>query len=168
MNRMPSRQQSHPHQVDFIAVLILFGVFVLSGVLLIRFGTHIYENILSSMNSNDDRRTAIAYITQKVRQNNEAGAIEAGEFDGHSALLLHQTFNNADYITYLYENEGSLCELFCAANAELTAGAGSAILPVQSVDFEDTDQGILVKLVTADGSPDQFVLHTIQTASAAS
>lgn len=162
MHQSDRRSGTQSHYVDFLAVLFLFGVFVISGILLIQFGTRIYEHVLTSMNENDDRRTAVAYITQKVRQNEDAGAVSTGEFDGYNALLLSQEYNEKTYITYLYAKDGNLCELFCAEDANLSADTGTAILPVQSAAFSQTAQSIRVQLVTEDGASNSFLIHTLE------
>lgn len=153
--------QNSRHAVDLFAVIILFAGFVLVGISMVLFGSRIYQKVLASMEANGDIRTAEAYITQKVRQAQTTGAISVTSFDGRSALSLREDYGDEAYLTYLYENDGELCELFCAEDAALTAEAGSVILPLDSLSFEQvTDRAVSISLTTKAGAHQQFLLNT--------
>lgn len=145
-------------------VLLLLAVLVIIGELLICMGTGVYENILSSMNSNDTYRTASAYILQKVRQNNDSGAIRADSIEGHDALVLQQCLGGDIYETWLYAQDGELCELFARAdNDSLSAGAGSPVVELLdlTVDPAGNDASLIVTLVFSSGQ--QRLLIPLQT-----
>ena len=63
---MEERQQRHI--IDILFVLALFGIFALSAIFLITIGANIYGKTMNNMERNFDTRTALAYITEKVRR----------------------------------------------------------------------------------------------------
>lgn len=128
---MNSRNENR-HMVDILFILTLFFVFALSALTLVILGANVYRTTVNHMNSNFDNRTSYAYITQKIRQNDEAGTITVGTFDGCDALIMTSEVNNTIYNTYLYEYDGNLCELLARADIEMTKEGGNAIMPLDS------------------------------------
>lgn len=53
-------------------------------------------------------RTALSYVTEKIHQADEYGAVYAGTFDGQDAIVIRQTYSEQTYVTYLYEYDGYL------------------------------------------------------------
>ena len=160
---------------SLLFVLILFGVMLLSGVMLIAMGTGVYENVLTSMDANDDSRTAPAYIRQKIRQAGDAGAVSAGELDGCDAIVIRESIGGETYLTCLYCDDGSLKELLIReGNESVSASAGSEVLKLESMTVTEAGDAagsgesgdaaqagdaaggscdsLLVSLTTADGT----------------
>lgn len=79
--------KSRQHSSDLLFILLLFASLVLICILLIAMGCGVYENVLDSMNRNDDSRTVSAYLLQKVRQNQDLGAVSSGTLDGRMPLF---------------------------------------------------------------------------------
>ncbi len=150
------------HSIDIIFVLLLLGMFALSGITLIVLGTQIYQNILTGMERNSDARTARAYITQKLRQGQRASAIRIGSLDDIPTLEITQQFNGTDYVTKLYATDGKLKELFETMDAELPASAGSDVTAVDALTFDELPGGIAVHLVTATGKTQDFFVYTLE------
>ena len=73
-------------------------------------------------------RTALAYVSEKIRQNDESGAVSLCELDGIPALTLSQRMEDTSYITYLYFQDGALKELLTEASREVSAEQGTAII----------------------------------------
>ena len=71
---MEERQQRHI--IDVLFVLALFGIFALSAIFLITIGADIYGKTMNNMERNFDARTALAYITEKVRQSDFPNRID--------------------------------------------------------------------------------------------
>ncbi len=155
------RIRNEGHIVDFLFVLGLFFVFAFSALMLILIGSGVYKKTVDRMNENFNLRTTTAYITEKIRQGDIAGAVTVEDFDGNNALVLTQDYYGAEYSTYLYEYDGHLKELFTAKDNKLSADAGTDILPVRS--FEATHMGgRLWKLtvVEEDGSVQEVLVST--------
>lgn len=136
MNRQKER-----HIIDILFVISLFCIFALSAVFLITVGANIYGKTVSHMEDNFNCRTSFAYVTEKIRQADEKGAVSAGEFDGLPAILITETVENTCYITYLYAYNGYLKELMIREDTPLSPEAGQDILPVTEFSFQKiTDQ----------------------------
>ena len=128
------------HIVDILFVLALFGVFAVSALVLVTIGANVYQNTVEDMECNFDSRTAMAYLTEKIRQNDGAGSVSIGELEGVEALLLKQEIEGENYITYLYFHEGSLRELFIKEGADLVGSALSAGQTIMSLDALKLEQ----------------------------
>lgn len=150
---MNNPRQKARHSADMIFVLVLFAFLVLTGLLLISMGTGVFEQVLSNMNRNDRTRTASAYILQKVRQNQDAGAIQTGNLDGYPAVQIRQNIDGQDYTTWLYCDGIHLKELLARSdNDSLRASAGSDILELKKMAVSEEEGSILVTLTdTEDG-----------------
>ena len=125
------------HMVDILFVLTLFFVFALSALTLVVLGANVYRSTVDHMDESFTDRTSYAYVTQKLRQNDEAGALSLAEFGGCDACVFTQEINNTIYKTYIYEYDGYLCELLARADMEMEPGAGTRILELKS--FEVTE-----------------------------
>ncbi len=149
------------HIVDFLFVLGLFFVFAFSALMLILIGSGVYKKTVDRMNENFNLRTTTAYITEKIRQGDIAGAVSVEDFDGCNALVLTQEYYGTAYSTYLYEYDGHLKELFTTKDNQLTAEAGTDILPVHSFEAKHMG-GRLWKLTVEeeDGSVQEVLVST--------
>ena len=149
------------HIVDFLFVLGLFFVFALSALMLILIGSGVYKKTVDRMNENFNLRTTTAYLTEKIRQGDIAGAVTVQDFDGNNALVLTQEYYGAEYSTYLYAYDGHLKELFTTKDNQLTAEAGTDILPVRSFDATHVG-GRLWKLTVEeeDGTIQEVMVST--------
>lgn len=75
-------KNARKHSTDILFVLLLFLVFTSSALAVILLGAKIYQNTASRMESNYTVRTALAYVTEKIRHADESGTISPGELDG--------------------------------------------------------------------------------------
>ena len=83
-------KNARKHSTDILFVLLLFLVFTSSALAVILLGAKVYQNTASRMESNYTVRTALAYVTEKIRHADESGAISPGELDELPALILSQ------------------------------------------------------------------------------
>ena len=118
--------------VDAIFLIALLGVFILSSLFIVLFGARVYKKSAENMGINYSSRTALAYVTQKLRQHDYTGGVEITLIDNCPVLKLNQTYNDELYCTYLYEDEGYLKELTSKDDVGLIKSAGKNILEIQS------------------------------------
>ena len=105
-------QQKQPkHIIDILFVIALFCLFALSAIFLISIGADIYGKTVNNMESNFDARTALAYVTEKIRQSDQKDQITIGKLDDCQALIITSQSADSVYYTYLYEYDGQLKEL---------------------------------------------------------
>ncbi len=136
------------HIVDVLFVLALFGIFAASAFMLVTLGANVYKQTVAHMNENYGERTAYAYITEKIRQNDKLGSITTEDLEGTPALVFTQQVEDVEYCTYLYYYDGYLKEL--ALRKDVFAGsnllsAGQNITPLSAFSIESV-QNNLVKL----------------------
>lgn len=152
------------HIVDILFVLALFSVFAVSALVLVTIGANVYQNTVQDMESNFDSRTAMAYLTEKIRQNDSTGAVSIGELEGVEALLLEQEIEGENYITYLYFHEGSLKELFIREGTDLVGSplmAGQTIMPLSALKLEQVSPSLYsFEMTTSGGEVKNLLLST--------
>ncbi len=149
------------HMVDILFVLTLFFVFALSALTLVVLGANVYRSTVDHMDESFTDRTSYAYITQKLRQNDEAGALSFADFGGHDACVFTQEINNTIYNTYIYEYDGYLCELLARADMDMEPAAGTRILELDSFEITPvTPKLSRVDLSFADGKSMQVYVSS--------
>ncbi|MBO4899687.1 MAG: DUF4860 domain-containing protein [Lachnospiraceae bacterium] len=124
------------HMVDILFVLTLFFVFALSALTLVVLGANVYRSTVNHMDESFTDRTSYAYVTQKLRQNDESGALSVGEFGGCNACIITQEINNTIYNTYIYAYDGYLCELLTRADMDMGPEDGTRILELNDFEIE--------------------------------
>lgn len=144
------KEKTNRHIIDILFVISLFCIFALSAIFLISIGAGIYKKTVVHMENNFSGRTAFAYVTEKIRQADSEGAVAVGEFGGSPALILTQSIEGSDYITFLYENEGFLKELFMPTGAALSPEAGQEILAVSEFSFTQVNENLYSFFISID------------------
>ena len=135
-------------------VLLVFAGFLLTAVMLISMGTAEYRKIVARMQENNDLRITSAYITQKIRQGKDEGAIQVRDFHGISSLCIGSEFGGIPCYTFLYVYDGKLMELLTPAayEGDVIPASGQPLFDMESIVFEETADGVLlIDGVTADG-----------------
>lgn len=160
------KQERH-FVVDILFVLALFAVFTVSALVLVTIGANVYQHTVQDMSRNYDSRTAMAYITEKVRQSDRLltsgqPAVKLGTLENQPALILTDEIDGDEYITYLYLYNGWLKELYIRQDSypgENIAEAGQNIMKLQSLEYRQTAENLLtVSMTTPDGETKQLYL----------
>ena len=129
-----SREQKH--FFDTLFVSILFFVFLLCALSVVMIGSAVYKHSTEEMNDHFTTKTALAYVIEKVRQNDVNGAVELVKFDGVDALRLHREYDNTGYDLYIYAYDGKLMELFAKEGIAVTLANGHTIMELASLELE--------------------------------
>lgn len=124
------------HVIDFLFPVALFFVFTVSALTVILLASNIYRSTTEHSSLNYTAATSLSYITEKIHQNNHGG-IYPSTFDSCDALVIESTYNDSDYLTYIYEYEGELKELFIRKGVPAKAADGTAILPIESFSVKE-------------------------------
>lgn len=138
-------KQNHSRISDVMALLCL-TVFALCVLLVLLSGVNTYRNLVDSGEENYARRTALQYLTTRVRQ---AESVQIGELEGCEALILEETVEEETYTTWVYCYEGWLRELCAVPGAQLPPQAGEPILEAETFDLKQED-GLLTVTFGAD------------------
>lgn len=134
--------------VDLIFILILFGVFILSAIFVILFGSRIYKRTVDDMDNNFSRRTATEYITEKLHRNDFSDGVCVSECNGIRTLRMTAASEPAIYYTYIYYYDGYLREITQREDYPLNPETGTEIMKIS--DFSISSQGNLFDISVTD------------------
>lgn len=123
------------HVIDFLFPAALFFVFAASALAVVLFAASSYQKTAAASDQNYGLRTALDYVTEKIRQGDTVGAVSVGEFYGHESLIIRQSYEDQACLTYIYEDSGYLKELFIREGAQASASAGTEIVKIRSFDI---------------------------------
>ena len=154
-------RKNYQHTIDFIFPIALFFVFCATAITALLFSANIYQNIVANSASQFEQTTSLSYISTKIRQNDQEGEkrIYLDEFDGYEALAIQQTFSGTEFVTYIYEADGELKEIFLQQGAEASAHSGTTIMEIKNLDIESLAEGLLKFSSTAsDGTADSVII----------
>lgn len=130
------------HSIDFIFVLLLFCFFTFASLSVVQIGFKVYQSITSTMENNFQIRTPSLYVTEKIHQDYFQGNIQITSIENKPALAI---YNKENYVTYLYQNQNQLKELFTTVTTTPTLSAGEAIMDLDDFKIEKVNDH-LVKL----------------------
>ena len=119
-------------KVDFLFTLGLFTLFALAALALVITGARVYQGTAASMEENYTTRTALAYVAEKIRQNDAAGAVQAE--DNVLCLTQYGEDGGENSCLYIYEYQGWLSELLIPEGQTFRPGDGQRLLEV--TDFQ--------------------------------
>lgn len=121
--------------MDTLIVLALVCVFAVCALLVLASGARIYQEVSGELERQYTERTALSYVTSKVRHYDAAGGVTLGRLGDAPALLLLESDEEGDFVTYLYWDEGSLCELYCYAGDAFLPSDGEKLMALEEVSF---------------------------------
>lgn len=150
------RNSQPKHHMDGLLVLLLFGVFAVSVLSVLLTGARVYRTLNDRDQTSYDRRTAVQFLSTKVRQ--APGTVSVVPFGGVDALVLEEEIEGETYLTRLYCHDGSLRELFTNAADSFEPQDGEVILPAQAMELELEDGLLSVALTVGDGTALEFCL----------
>lgn len=155
------------HMVDILFTLALFCVFTASALLVVIIGANVYRSTVTRMQENYSVRTALSYVTEKIRQYDTEDSVDTAELsDGTDALLLKESYDGKSFCTYIYEDEGKLMELYIDAAQEPEKSDGRKIMDVDSFTVEKINPTLFYFTVIGDdgASEESYVsVHSSET-----
>lgn len=124
------------HVIDFIFPLSLFFVFLSSCIIVLILAFHVYKENVDLEQVNYESRTALMYIVQKIRQNDCSNTLSLCTKEKTNVLII----KDQSYITYIYEDQGYLKELFVQENMKFQKKDGKKIVPVSHLKMKQEHQ----------------------------
>lgn len=137
------------HSMQGVFIFVLLGLFALMSTLMVLLGAQMYRGTVDRSTANNDDRVLGAYVRSMVRAEDARGAVSVEEASGVKAIALREEIEGTDFVTFIYEYEGQLCEQFMEEAYEFEPDAGTAICPVNSFDAE-LEEGLLTVRMTDD------------------
>jgi len=148
---------------------LLFFVFLLCTVFTILIGSRVYENIRERDRLSFETDTALAYVTNKIRQNDMADSIAVRNENGQQFLVFTTYFDEIAYETRIYHMDGGLYELFALADNDLDATAGQRIMDCDTMSFtlkETSNRGTMLNISLGDSRHVSILLRSTQVGGA--
>ena len=118
------------HSIDIIFSLSIFTIFVICSFLVLLFQAQSYRSIIEQGERIETLHTPLAYIREKIRSNDALGNIHAASLNEMEAIKIEN--KEEDTITYIYEYNGELMELYISNQVEPIAEAGT---PLFEIDY---------------------------------
>lgn len=143
-----NKQIFQSHMTDFLFIITLFGVFTVSALFAVVIGANVYRSTTQQMDANYSKRTATAYITEKVRQHDTTDSMEIQTIDGICCLIFHETFNDEAYSTYIYADDGYLKESFVKDTLGFSSDYGENILEIRDFSIASVSDNTLSMSIT--------------------
>lgn len=151
-------QARHKHVIDLIFPIALFFVFAVSAFSVLILAADIYGSTTDRLRTNDENRTALSYITEKIRQNDFNGAIGAVSIDDTDCLTLSAVYNGTPCTTYIYVYDGILKELFINNGIPVSLKDGRDIMQISSLTIDRlTDHVYLFTAVDTSGTESSVI-----------
>ncbi len=145
------------HVIDLVFPIAVFFVFAASSLAVLMLAANIYSSQTAASADNDQIRTALSYINEKIRQNDQNGGISVQTLEGRDCLALQGNSNNMSFTTYIYEYEGMLKELLVRDDVEIPLKDGKDIMEVRGFSIEEMDDG-LFRLSSMDPDGNEMTL----------
>ncbi len=127
------------HAIDIIFVLSLFCVFAVLALFVVVLGANVYKGISEDMTKNFDARTSVAYLSEKIRQNDVLGGISVRDAGGMDALVLSQNAGGEVYETWVYVQDGWLREVTVSAGTDAIQMGGERVMELADMQIEQKD-----------------------------
>jgi hypothetical protein len=125
----------NPHSFDTVFVLLVFCLFSVCSLFVVLIGANVYRSIVGEMESNNETRASLSYVSNKVHYA-DPGAASIRTVDGVEALVIDAQYSGEDYRTYIYVHQGYLMELFTKAENPFTPGDGEKITEITKFSME--------------------------------
>ena len=149
------------HTIDFLFPIALFFVFACASLFVLLFSANVYEKVVAKSNANFESGTSLAYVTEKIRQNDSNGNISISTFDGYEALMIKESYNDKIYTTFIYEMDGTLREIYLQDGVSASAKAGTVIMEVNDFQMKELEHGLLEFTCTIENvQSDSIIIGT--------
>ena len=145
-----------------VLVLLVFAVFMVSVLLVLLSGANTVQKLTRRDQCTYHHRTAVQYITTRIRQADSLGAVTSDNTGEISTLILTEEINNLSYQTRVYCYDGYLREMFCETGIDLPPEFGEEILPMKAFQVSVDGGSVVAELSLPDGSKEtlNFLLRS--------
>ena len=136
------------HVIDLVFPIALFFVFAASALIVLILAADLYGSTTGRLRVNDENRSALAYIEEKIRQNDTGGAIEIVRIEDTDCLAMSADYDGIFYTTYIYEYKGMLKELFIRDDVSFSLKNGRDIMEISSLSMTSPEDRLYRFVVT--------------------
>lgn len=158
------------HSIDSLFSFLLLLTFSLFTLMLAGMGSTIYRSGTEYLDENYTSRTAIAYISEKVRQHDQADSVFLTSVEDLPALAFRDMIDDASFLTYVYFHDGALRELFIPEGRTPNADMGNRIVALSDFTIEavsengsDSSNMLSASAVSEKGNELSVLIHISST-----
>ena len=92
---------SNRHMIDLIFPIAVFFVFTASALAVLTLSASLYRSQTAKAESHYMTRTSLAYVGEKIRQNDKDGGISIRTIEDRKCLALESSQDGIGYTTYI-------------------------------------------------------------------
>ena len=153
------------HTIDFLFPIALFFVFSATALIVLLFAANVYQGIVTDSANQFEQSTSLSYITTKIRQNDTEGTsrIYLDTFNGYDALAIEQTYGESAFVTYIYEADGELKEIFLKEGVTASAQSGTTIMKTNDLIMNEIAEGLFKFSCTSDDGTQDSVIVSLHS-----
>lgn len=155
-------ERNSQHTIDMIFPLTLLFVFAVSAFAVLILSARTYAVQTSRSESLYAVGTPVAYIREKLRQNDTSDKISVGELDGENSLILQDS--SSGYVTYIYEYQGMLKELTVRDGITVHARDGQDVIPLSEFYAEEISDGLFYISCQSEEQDPQSIVFSERSA----
>mgnify|MGYP001405589595 CR=1 FL=1 len=135
-----------------VFVFALLAALAVLSLVIVVVGARAYRSIDRTAETVHTFRTGMSYLIGKVRGADEEGMLEVRSSGEYDMLVLGSVLDDTRYNTYIYFQDGAICEYFAAADRAFDAGYGEEIIPVEALSFTLKDRLLTIALTDDAGT----------------
>ena len=139
-----------------VLVLLVFAVFMVSVMLVLLSGADTVRSLTQRDRSSFQYRTAVQYISTRIRQADAEGSVTADNSENLSVLVLTESIEGLPYQTRIYCCDGFLREMFCEAGADIAPEFGEEILPMEDFQIKLDGNALHISFSLPDGRDEEL------------
>ncbi len=151
MNRKTIRMQKH-HSVGDLYLFVLFGMLAIFSLMIVILGARVYHNVVSVTEQNNQVRSSVLYLTNKVRSSDQTGSIDVTEYNGISVLQLSNIYETANYSLLIYYSDGAIRELLTDTPDTFDPSQGDIITSASGFSASVSDNLLSFSVISEDGN----------------
>ncbi len=132
------------HSIDVIFMFVLFTFFAILSVLIIVIGSGVYEKISNNKALNEQSRTTLSYVVNKVRGAESEYSVRMEQAEGKDVLVIDNEIEGMKMSTLLFVKNGKLKEATIMTGDEYTLDFGDIVIDVNDFYFDiNEEDGLL-------------------------
>lgn len=124
--------------INLLSIICILGMFSVMSLLLILLGANFYQNITDKVTENDEIRTSLNYVANKIRFSG-ADKVDIKEINNVKVLKIQQE----DYIDLIYFYDRNIMEVSLISEDDFVPEYGTSIIPINLFEFNKTNDGFI-------------------------
>lgn len=147
------------HVIDFLFPVSVLFTFAASSFVVLILSVHIYNSQTGKMNAGYALHTPLAYVAEKIRQNDTTNSVSVRDFQGQNCLAIAGDSEDISYTTYIYSYKGHLKELTLRSGTDASLSDGKDILQLKDFSVSEIKPGTFRFTATdKDGASESIII----------